>query len=82
MSMEFPESYLADLWKAIDWPAAEEKLAKLQEKLSVAAFRKDEKGIRQFQIKIVRDLDIKCLAVRHVSSTTSSPGVDLSLIHI
>lgn len=76
MSMEFPESYLADLWKAIDWPAAEEKLAKLQEKLSVAAFRKDEKGIRQFQIKIVRDLDIKCLAVRHVSSTTSSPGVD------
>lgn len=76
MSMEFGDDYLAQLWDEIDWNAAESKLAGLQRRLSIAAFRKDDKGIVDLQKRIVRDLDIKCLAVRHVVNSTSSPGVD------
>lgn len=76
MSMEFGDEYLAQLWEQIDWNAAESKLAGLQRRLSIAAFRKDDKGIVDLQKRIVRDLDIKCLAVRHVVNSTSSPGVD------
>lgn len=76
MSMEFGDEYLAQLWDQIDWNAAESKLAGLQRRLSIAAFRKDDKGIVDLQKRIVRDLDIKCLAVRHVVNSTSSPGVD------
>lgn len=76
MSIEFPDSYLAELWNTIDWSDVEEKLAIIQEKLSIAAFRRDDNAIRQLQIKIVRDPDFKCLAVRHVTESTSSPGID------
>lgn len=76
MRIDFSDSYLASLWEKIDWDAAEKKLAALQERLTVAAFRRDSKGITDIQKRIVRDLDIKCLAVRHVATSTSSPGVD------
>ena len=76
MSIEFSDEYLGALWNEIDWDAAREKLAQLQEKLSIAAFRRDTKEITNIQKRIVRDLDIKCLAVLHVANSTSSPGVD------
>lgn len=76
MSIEFPEEYLASMWDAIDWTAVEEKLATLQASLSRAAFRNDKAEIEKLQKKIVRDTDIKCLAVRHVVESTSGPGVD------
>ena len=76
MSIEFSEEYMARLWDQIDWDAAESKLAGLQRRLSIAAFRKDDKEITDLQKRIVRDLDIKCLAVRHVVNSTSSPGID------
>lgn len=76
MSIRFSDDYLGTLWNAIDWSAAESKLADLQEKLTVAAFRHNEKEITNLQKRIVRDIDIKCLAVRHVVGSTSSPGVD------
>lgn len=76
MSIEFSDEYLAQLWDKIDWAAAKEKLLKLQRQLSLAAFRNDSKEITDLQKRLVRDLDIKCLAVRHVVNSTSSPGVD------
>ncbi len=76
MKIDFTDEYLASLWEQINWPAAEEKLSQLQERLTIAAFRHDEKEIEQLQKHIVRDIDIKCLAVRHVVASTSGPGVD------
>lgn len=76
MSIQFTDEYLGSLWEKINWPAAEEKLALLQERLTIAAFRHSTKEITDIQKRIVRDLDIKCLAVRHVVNSTSSPGVD------
>lgn len=76
MSIEFPDEYLATMWENIDWKAAEEKLAQLQASLSRAAFRNDRADIDRIQKKIVRDSDIKCLAVRHVVASASGPGVD------
>lgn len=76
MNIEFSDSYLASLWEKIDWNAAEKKLSDLQEELTIAAFRRNSKEIINLQKRIVRDLDIKCLAVRHVANSTSSPGVD------
>ena len=74
--MELPEELLGQMWDAIDWQAAEKKLADYQARLTLATFRKDEKEIEHIQKKIVRDTDIKCLAVRHVVKSTSTPGVD------
>lgn len=76
MSIEFPDEYLARQWDEMDWNAAEEKLALLQERLTIAAYRHNDKEIENIQKRIVRDVNIKCLAVRHVCSSTMSPGVD------
>ena len=76
MSIDFPDEYLAECWDNVNCEQSEKKLADLQEKLTIAAFRKDDKQIEQLQKRIVRDPDIKCLAVRHVSKSGSGPGVD------
>jgi len=76
VSIQFSDDYLGALWDKINWAAAEEKLAQLQERLTIASFRHSAKEITDIQKRIVRDLDIKCLAVRHVVNSTSSPGVD------
>ena len=76
MSIDFPEELLAKMWDEMDWVAAEEKLANLQERLTIAVYRKNDKEIENIQKRIVRDTEIKCLAVRHVVNSTSSPGVD------
>lgn len=76
MSIELPEQLLTRMWEEIDWQAAERKLADLQEKLTIAVFRRNSKEIEDVQKRIVRDTEIKCLAVRHVVSSSSSPGVD------
>lgn len=75
-SIDFPKEYLTKMWNEVDWKAAEKKLAKLQERLTIATFRKDAKQIEDTQKRIVRDIDIKCLAVRHVVASSISPGVD------
>ena len=76
MSIELPEQLLTQMWEEIDWAAAEKKLADLQEKLTIAVFRRNDKEIEDIQKRIVRDSEIKCLAVRHVVNSSSSPGVD------
>ena len=70
------DAQLAEEWDNIDWTAAEQKLADLQRRLTIAAFGKNRTAIVNIQKAIVRDLDIKCLAVRHVARSNSSPGID------
>lgn len=76
MSITMPPDVLEKTWDSIDWATAEEKLAEEQKKLTLAAFREDENAIQKIQMRIVRNLDFKCLAVRHVVKAGSSPGVD------
>ena len=73
---DFPDERLAQLWDEMDWREAEEILAILQKKLSYAAKHQDADEVFRTQKKIVRNPDIKCLAVRHVCGTKASPGVD------
>ena len=76
MSIDFPDEYLSERWEHIDWDAASEKLATLQRDLTIATYRRDRRSIEDLQNRIVNDVDIKCLAVRHVCNSTMSPGVD------
>ena len=76
MSLDFPDELLARMWDEMDWEEAEKRLADLQERLTIAVYRKNNKDVEDLQKRIVRDTQIKCLAVRHVVASTSSPGVD------
>lgn len=76
MSIDFTDDYLAGMWDRLDWPSIEQKLAAWQEELTIASFKGNDKLISDIQKRIVRDIDIKCLAVRHVVSSGSGPGVD------
>ena len=60
MSIKLPDELLAKMWDEMDWSAAEEKLAKLQERLTIAVYRKNDKGITDIQKRIVRDTEIIC----------------------
>ena len=74
--MEMPDELLARLWSELDWKAAESKLADLQAKLSLASYRQDKDDVKRLQKKIVRDPDIKCLAVKYVVENSTAPGID------
>lgn len=76
MNINLPDEYYAQLWDGMDWVRAEQKLSELQELLSLAAQRRNGSEVERLQKQIVRDLDIRCLAVRHVVASTMSPGVD------
>lgn len=74
--MEYPDELLSSMWESIDWEKEKIKLKKLQKRLSKAASQGNKLKVEHIQKKIVRDIGIKCLAVRHVVSSTSKAGVD------
>lgn len=76
MSIEMPDEYLARLWEDVNWTEAEAKLADLQKRISIAVFGRNWKTVEDTQKRLVNDLDIRCLAVRHVATASNSPGVD------
>lgn len=76
MNIQFPDEYFAKLWNEIDWEQAEEALAQLQKELALAACARDTKRITELQKRIVRLDEAKLLAVRHICSSPSGPGVD------
>lgn len=67
---------LAARWNAIDWIAAEDALLDMQQKLTKATFSEDASRIIEMQKRIVRAECSKVLAVRHVTETSSGPGID------
>lgn len=76
MKVEFSDEVLASMWESIDWKKSKAKLEDLQRRLTMAAQKKDFVKVEELQKKLVRDIDIKCLAVRHVVRSSSGPGVD------
>ena len=74
MSLDFPDELLARMWDEMDWEDAEKKLADLQERLTIAVYRKNNKDIEDLQKRIVRDTQIKCLAVRPSDSKKYRQG--------
>ncbi len=66
----------AEMWRGIDWSAMEQQLLILQQKLTKAAYAKDEEQCFELQKKIVRSMAAKALAVRHVVNQNSAPGID------
>lgn len=74
--MELPEELLARTWDQYDWKHAENTLAELQKALTIAAFAHDDKRIFDIQKRIVRNDEVKALAVKHVTDHASGPGVD------
>lgn len=67
---------LERMWNNINWENAQNRLDFLQQQLTFAAFEHDNDRIKRLQSELVRDLRVKCLAVRKVSSVFPSPGVD------
>ena len=63
-------------WKKIDWDAVEETLRKYQCELSIAAYMYDNLKVRVLQKRIVKDLGIRCLAVKKVAEAKAGAGVD------
>ncbi len=63
-------------WLSVDWVNAEDILLDMQQKLTKAAFTQNNSRIEQMQKRIVRSLEAKLLAVRHVVETSSGPGID------
>ncbi len=74
--IEYSVSQLSNWWDTMNWEKAEKKLANLQRELTIAAQKRAVKQMEHLQNKIVSDIDIQCMAVRHVTSMGSSPGVD------
>ena len=75
-SIDFPDTFLGELWEEIDWKAAEKLLADMQKKIALAAQQRDDEKIKALQMQLVRRTEIKQLAVRQVCSGDSGPGVD------
>ncbi len=67
---------LSERWLTVDWVAAEDALLDMQQKLTKGAFVGDMARIEQMQKRIVRSDAAKLLAVRHVTETSSGPGID------
>lgn len=67
---------LTQRWLSVDWVAAEDALLDMQQKLTKGAFMGDMARIEQMQKRIVRSESAKLLAVRHVTETSSGPGID------
>ena len=63
-------------WKKIDWEAVEEKLRRLQCNLAIAAYMYDNIKVRSLQKQIVKDLGIRCLAVKKIVESKAGAGVD------
>ena len=63
-------------WRKIDWDVVEETLRKYQCELSIAAYMYDNLKVRVLQKRIVKDLGIRCLAVKRIVESKAGAGVD------
>lgn len=63
-------------WKKIDWDAVEERLRKYQCDMTLAAHFFNQLRVVAIQKKIVKDLGIRCLAVKRVVESKAGAGVD------
>lgn len=64
------------LWENTDWAYCENNLLEMQRGITKAVYNRDDAARVEWQMKLVRSLDAKKLAVRHVCGSVSMPGVD------
>jgi len=74
--VDIPDVLLAGMWRGIDWAAYENTLSMHQRNIAFAAMRWDVEEVTRMQKRLVRSFEAKALAVRHVSSHASQPGID------
>lgn len=67
---------LGSMWRSVPWREAEDTVESLQARLAKAAYARDADAIKHLQKRIAFSLEAKLIAVRHVCSSSSGPGVD------
>ncbi len=67
---------LERMWQRIDWEQAEARKDALQREIAEQAVSGTGASVRAAQAAFVEDLQMRCLAVRHVARSGSGPGVD------
>lgn len=67
---------LANEWNYMNWDLAERTLFLWQQQIAKAAYARNWDRITQVQKRIVRSYLCKALAVRHVASRGTTPGID------
>ena len=67
---------LEKMWQRVDWEEAESRKDRYQRKIALAAMTGGGAMVREAQNAMVGDLQVRCLAVRHVARSGSGPGVD------
>ena len=67
---------LTTMWQSIDWDQVEKDVAVLQYNLAKQAYTRNSERIVSAQKQIAFSLNAKLLAVRHVCSSDSGPGID------
>lgn len=73
----FPDETLSKMWDDFDFDKAEEKIFKLQQLLSIAAFKHRDDEVKKLSLQIVSSVDAKMIAVRKVSEkSNSATGID------
>lgn len=70
------DSDLGKIWDNNDWEKCEETLSNLQFDMTLACMNHDWSNAKSIYRKITRSLDVKMLAVRHVSSSRGFTGID------
>ncbi len=67
---------LAKLWDNIDWISAEEELLDSQQKLTKAVFTNNKERMEELQRRITMAQSSRVLAVRKITNSDSTPGID------
>lgn len=69
---DFADDLLSKIWQNYDFARAEEKLFKLQCKLTQATFARNEENMLHYQNKIVHSTEARMLAVRKVAEISKA----------
>jgi RNA-directed DNA polymerase len=64
------------LWDTADWNEIRENVLSMQRNICKAVYNRDHEARKDWQTRLVRSLDAKMLAVRHVCESSALPGVD------
>jgi RNA-directed DNA polymerase len=70
------EAGRGNLWDTAAWSEMEEHLLNMQSKICKAVYNRDDEARVDWQTRLVRSLDAKMLAVRHVCESSALPGID------
>ena len=67
---------LTKMWESIDWVKSEDELLDMQQKLTKAVYTKNDERMKKMQLRIANSSSAKALAVRNVTNSDPSAGID------